>query len=49
MPALAIRLLYGEMATIVTTGVNMVPARLREAGYEWRHSDLEPALRDVVG
>ncbi len=49
VPALAIRLLYGEMATIVTTGQRAVPARLRELGFAFRHPDIEPALRDVLG
>jgi uncharacterized protein (TIGR01777 family) len=48
VPALAVKLLYGEMATIVTTGHNAIPKRLREAGYEWRRPELEPALRAIV-
>jgi uncharacterized protein len=49
VPALALRLLYGRMAEIVTTGVRLEPRRLRELGYEFRHADLEAALRDVLG
>lgn len=49
VPGLALRLLYGEMATIVTTGARLVPARLLELGYTFRHPSLEPALRDVLG
>jgi uncharacterized protein (TIGR01777 family) len=45
VPALAVRLLYGEMATIVTTGQRAVPARLIELGYRFRRPDLEDALR----
>jgi uncharacterized protein len=48
VPAPALRLLYGEMATIVLTGQRAVPARLRELGYEFRHPELEAALRDVL-
>lgn len=48
VPAMAVRLLYGEMAEIVTTGQRAVPARLGQLGYEFRHPDLEPALRDVL-
>ena len=36
VPGFAVKALYGEMATIVTTGVRMVPARLQELGYEFR-------------
>jgi NAD dependent epimerase/dehydratase family enzyme len=49
VPALAIKSLYGEMATIVTSGVRMVPARLQELGYEFRHPDLREALGAAVG
>jgi uncharacterized protein len=48
VPALAVKTLYGEMATIVTTGQRAVPGRLRELGYAFRRPDLEAALRSVV-
>lgn len=48
VPGLAVRLLYGEMAEIVTTGVRMVPARLTELGYAFRRPDIEDALRASV-
>ncbi len=49
VPALALRLLYGEMAQIVTTGQRVVPRRLEQLGYRFRHSEIEGALRDVLG
>jgi uncharacterized protein (TIGR01777 family) len=49
VPAFAIRTLYGEMAEIVTTGQRAVPARLVQLGYDFRHPEIEPALRDVLG
>ncbi|NLT06496.1 MAG: TIGR01777 family protein [Solirubrobacterales bacterium] len=49
VPSFALKLLYGEMAQIVTTGVRAVPARLLELGYEFRRSALEPALRQATG
>jgi uncharacterized protein len=49
VPALAVRLLYGDMAEIVTTGQRAVPMRALEHGYAFRHTDLEQALRDAVG
>jgi uncharacterized protein (TIGR01777 family) len=48
VPALAVKALYGEMATIVTTGQRVVPGRLMELGYEFREPDLETALRRSV-
>ncbi len=48
VPGVAVKLLYGEMAEIVTTGQRAVPARLRQLGYEFRHPEVEEALRDVL-
>lgn len=49
VPAFALKLLYGDMAQIVLTGQRLVPARLEQLGYTFRHPELEPALRDVLG
>lgn len=48
VPGFAIKLLYGEMATIVTTGARVEPKRLRELGYEFRQPDLDEALARTV-
>jgi uncharacterized protein (TIGR01777 family) len=48
VPGLAVKTLYGEMATIVTTGQRAVPERLLELGYEFRRPDLEDALRTAT-
>jgi len=48
VPAFAVKLLYGEMASIVITGARLVPKRLQELGYEYRRPELEPALRAAV-
>jgi uncharacterized protein (TIGR01777 family) len=48
VPALAIKLLYGEMAQIVTTGVRMVPKRAAELGYAFAHPELDEALRAAL-
>ena len=48
VPALAVKTLYGEMASIVTTGARAVPTRLQELGYEFRRPDLEEALREAT-
>ena len=49
VPAFALKLLYGDMAKVVITGANVVPGRLEELGYRFRHPDLEPALRAPDG
>jgi uncharacterized protein len=49
VPGFAVKVLYGEMASIVTTGVRMVPRRLEELGYSFRRPELEDALRAATG
>jgi uncharacterized protein len=49
VPAFAMKALYGEMASVVTSGANVVPARLQGLGYAFRQPALEPALRDATG
>jgi uncharacterized protein (TIGR01777 family) len=48
VPGFALRLLYGEMASIVTTGVRAVPKRLLELGYSFKRADLPEALAAVL-
>jgi uncharacterized protein (TIGR01777 family) len=48
VPALFVRLLYGDMAEIVIVGQRIVPARALEYGYAFRRTELEPALRDAL-
>lgn len=49
IPGFAVRVLYGDMAEIVTTGQRTVPMRALEHGYAFRHTDLDEALRDALG
>ena len=44
VPGFALKLLYGEMAVIVTTGRRAVPARALELGYRFEHPELDEAL-----
>jgi hypothetical protein len=48
VPAVALELLYGRMAEIVTTGARVVPAKPLVLGYEFHHPDLEQALRSAL-
>jgi uncharacterized protein len=48
VPGVAVKLLYGEMASIVTTGARVMPKRLEELGYSYRWPELDPALRAAV-
>jgi len=49
VPGMALRLLYGEMAEIVTGGARVLPAKALVLGYEFRHPELEGALRAALG
>lgn len=47
-PAFALRLLLGEMSTLVLEGTYMLPKRLQEIGFRFRYETAEPALRDLL-
>lgn len=48
VPGFALRLLYGEMSEMVTTGQRVVPRRLEQLGFSFSQPEIEPALRDVL-
>lgn len=49
VPAFALRALYGEMASVVTTGQRAVPARAIERGFEFHHAVVDEALAAAMG
>lgn len=49
VPAAALRLRYGEMAEIVTTGARVLPAKPLMLGYSFRHPEVQEALRSALG
>jgi hypothetical protein len=50
VPQAALRLIFGEMADeTLLASTRAVPARASDAGFVWRHGDLEGALRHVLG
>lgn len=48
VPALALRLLYGEMAEIVTEGQRAVPEAALSHGYTFKHPELAAALASAL-
>ena len=48
VPGLALHLLYGDMAQVVTEGQRAIPARARQLGYQFRHPDLDEAVRSAL-
>ncbi|HEY5193713.1 MAG TPA: TIGR01777 family oxidoreductase [Solirubrobacteraceae bacterium] len=49
VPGAALKLLYGEMSEIVTTGARVLPAKALVLGYEFRYPRLDSALRAALG
>lgn len=49
VPAFALRLLYGDMASVVTTGVRAMPAKALVLGYSFAHPELDDALSSALG
>lgn len=47
-PRFAMQLALGEVSTVVLDGQNAVPAALQAAGFQFKHPELEPALRDLL-
>jgi uncharacterized protein (TIGR01777 family) len=45
---LALRLVLGEMATLVLDGQRVLPARTQELGFPFRYPSLEGALRQIL-
>jgi len=48
VPGFAVKLLYGDMAEIVTEGQRAVPERPLALGFTFAHPDLDEALRDAL-
>lgn len=48
VPAFAIRLLFGEGATVVLDSKEVYPKALQEAGFEFAYPTLDTALADIV-
>ena len=48
IPAFAMRLAFGEVASVVLTGQKVIPKKLLASGYEFKFPYLEGALRDIL-
>lgn len=49
MPAIALRLLMGELSILLLGGQRAHPSRLQEAGFAFRFTDLHAALENLLG
>ncbi|MBN2548008.1 MAG: TIGR01777 family oxidoreductase [Anaerolineales bacterium] len=48
VPAFAMRLVFGELSSVLLEGQRVIPARLNEAGFKFQYPQAEAALRDVL-
>ena len=48
VPGFALKVALGEMSVLLLTGQRVLPARITEAGYVFRHPTLDAALDDVI-
>jgi uncharacterized protein (TIGR01777 family) len=48
VPSFVLRLVLGEMSTVVLDGQRAVPSKLGALGFGFRYPALEPALRDLL-
>lgn len=48
-PSLALKLLFGEMASVVLKGQRVLPRKLQEWGYEFKFPTAEAAMQDLLG
>lgn len=48
VPGLAVRALYGEMASVVTTGQRVIPTRATEQSFEFEHAAIQGALAAAI-
>ena len=49
LPATAVRLIFGEMGeNLLLQGAHVLPKKLAEQGFQFRHGDLESSLRSEL-
>lgn len=48
VPAFAVRLVLGEMSTVVLDGQRAIPRRLLDLGFQFRFAEAEEALHDLL-
>jgi len=48
LPGPALRAIFGEMSTVLTTGARAMPAKALVLGFGFRHPQLEEALRSAL-
>lgn len=48
IPEFALRIMYGEAASVLTDSKEVYPKKLQDAGYKFIYEDIDLALKDIV-
>jgi len=48
VPAIGLKILFGEMSKILLASQKVIPTRLMQEGYAWKFRSLKDALRDIL-
>lgn len=48
VPSFALRLILGEMADLILKGQRAIPAKLLDAGFQFKFPELKSALEDLL-
>lgn len=48
VPAFALKLMLGEMSTLVLDGQRVMPVRLQQSGFDFKYPSIESALRQLL-
>lgn len=49
LPPFVLRLIYSEGATVLTDGQSMIPKRLMDNGFEFKHKTIEETIENLLG
>ena len=47
-PAFALKVMFGEMASVLLASQRVIPRAAQDAGFVFRHPELGPALQDIL-
>jgi uncharacterized protein len=48
VPAIALRLLFGEMSTVLLDGQRAIPQRLQQLGYAFQFPEADTAIHSIL-
>ncbi len=48
VPSFMLKLMLGEMSEMLLKGQKVIPQKLKEAGFQFKHADLEESLKSIL-